>query len=84
MTKKETKQDKTLDQVLADIEKQFGKGSIMKLGENAHMEIETTSSGSIALDLALGVNLDQNQVVKLQLLFMQLQKYKKMEEEQHS
>ena len=56
MTKKETKHDKTLDQVLADIEKQFGKGSIMKLGENAHMEIETTSSGSLALDLALGVN----------------------------
>ena len=56
MAKKEIKQDKTLDQVLADIEKQFGKGSIMKLGENAHMEIETTSSGSLALDLALGVN----------------------------
>ncbi len=56
MAKKETKQDKTLDQVLADIEKQFGKGSIMKLGENNNMEVETTSSGSIALDLALGVN----------------------------
>ena len=56
MAKKEIKQDKTLDQELADIEKQFGKGSIMKLGENAHMEIETTSSGSLALDLALGVN----------------------------
>ena len=40
MAKKETKQDKTLDQVLADIEKQFGKGSIMKLGENNNMEIE--------------------------------------------
>ena len=46
--------DKTLDQVLAEIEKQFGKGSIMKLGENPHMEVETTSSGSITLDLALG------------------------------
>lgn len=56
MAKKETKQDKTLDQVLADIEKQFGKGSIMKLGENNNMEIEATSSGSFALDLALGVN----------------------------
>ncbi len=56
MAKKETKQDKTLDQVLADIEKQFGKGSIMKLGENNNMEIEATSSGSLALDLALGVN----------------------------
>ena len=55
MAKKETG-DKTLDQVLLDIEKQFGKGSIMKLGENAHMEVETTSSGSISLDLALGVN----------------------------
>ena len=56
MAKKETKSDKTLDQVLADIEKQFGKGSIMKLGENNNMEVETTSSGSLALDLALGVN----------------------------
>ena len=56
MAKKETKQDKTLNQVLADIEKQFGKGSIMKLGENNNMEIEATSSGSLALDLALGVN----------------------------
>ncbi len=56
MAKKETKQDKTLDQVLADIEKQFGKGSIMKLGENNNMEVEATSSGSLALDLALGVN----------------------------
>ena len=47
--------DKALEQVLADIEKQFGKGSIMKLGGNEHMEIETTSSGSLGLDIALGV-----------------------------
>ena len=32
--------DKKLEQVLADIEKQFGKGSIMKLGESKHMEVE--------------------------------------------
>ena len=50
-----TDKDKTLDQVLADIEKQFGKGSIMKLGESKHMEVEVVSSGSLALDLALGV-----------------------------
>ena len=57
MAKKEIKtNDKTLDQVLADIEKQFGKGAIMKLGENNNMEVEVTSSGSLALDLALGVN----------------------------
>ena len=54
--KTETKKDTTLDQVLADIEKQFGKGSIMKLGESNTMEVESTSSGSLALDLALGVN----------------------------
>lgn len=52
-----TKSDKTkaLDQVMADIEKQFGKGSIMKLGENEHVDIDVCSSGSITLDIALGV-----------------------------
>lgn len=54
MTKKDT-HDKTLDQVLADIEKQFGKGAIMRLGENPHMEVETTPTGSLNLDIALGV-----------------------------
>ena len=47
--------DKTLDQVLADIEKQFGKGSVMKLGDNEHMEIDTIPSGSLSLDIALGI-----------------------------
>ncbi len=50
-----TDKDKTLEQVLADIEKQFGKGSIMKLGESKHMEVEVVSSGSLSLDIALGV-----------------------------
>ncbi len=48
-------EDKILNQVLLDIEKQFGKGSIMKLGSDSHMNIETTPTGSIALDIALGV-----------------------------
>lgn len=52
---KSDEKDKTLEQVLSDIEKQFGKGSIMKLGDNSHMEIETCSSGSLSLDIALGV-----------------------------
>lgn len=56
MAKNIKENDKTLEQVLKDIEKQFGKGSIMKLGENSNMEVEVTSSGSLALDLALGVN----------------------------
>mgnify|MGYP004555263185 FL=1 len=52
----ETKdKDKALEQVLADIEKQFGKGAIMKLGSSEHMEIDVTSTGSLSLDVALGV-----------------------------
>ena len=54
-TKDIKEKDRALEQVLADIEKQFGKGAIMKLGENSHMEIDTTSSGSLTLDIALGV-----------------------------
>ena len=52
---KMTDKDKTLEQVLSDIEKQFGKGSIMRLGESKHMEVDVCSSGSISLDIALGV-----------------------------
>ena len=47
--------DKTLDQVLQDIEKQFGKGSIMKLGSNEKRQIDVIPSGSIALDMILGI-----------------------------
>lgn len=47
--------DKTLDQVLADIEKQFGKGSVMKLGDNEHQHVEVIPSGSLSLDIALGI-----------------------------
>ena len=49
------KDDKTLDQVLLDIEKQFGKGAVMKLGSNEHRDIEVISSGSLSLDIALGI-----------------------------
>ena len=55
MAKSEVNTDKTLEQVLNDIEKQFGKGSIMKLGDNRHMEIDRSPSGSLALDIALGI-----------------------------
>ncbi len=44
-----------LDMALRQIEKQFGKGSIMKLGENAQLQVETSSSGVLALDIALGI-----------------------------
>ncbi len=56
MKSKDTKNsDKALEQVLKDIEKQFGAGAIMKLGADEHIKIDVTSSGSIALDIALGV-----------------------------
>jgi recombination protein RecA len=44
-----------LEMALRQIEKQFGKGSIMKLGEHAGMQVETVPSGSLALDIALGI-----------------------------
>ncbi len=52
---KTTENDKTLEQVLIDIEKQFGKGSVMRLGDTKRAEIGVIPSGSISLDIALGV-----------------------------
>ena len=52
---KNVEKDKALAQVLADIEKQFGKGAIMKLGDQEKVEIEVVPSGSLSLDIALGV-----------------------------
>ena len=46
---------KALEMALSQIEKQFGKGSIMKLGEDAKLVLETISTGSIDLDIALGI-----------------------------
>ena len=50
-----TTNDKTLDQVLLDIEKRFGKGAVMKLGEENHRTIYVIPSGSLSLDIALGI-----------------------------
>src|SRR3954467_12885366 len=46
---------KALDAALSQIERAFGKGSIMKLGSDAHQEVEVISTGSLGLDLALGI-----------------------------
>jgi recombination protein RecA len=46
---------KALDMALSQIEKQFGKGSIMKLGEDSKLDIETIPTGCLALDVAIGV-----------------------------
>ena len=47
--------EKALDVALAAIDKQFGKGSIMRMGEKTSMGIEAIQTGALSLDLALGV-----------------------------
>ena len=47
--------DKALDAALSQIEKAFGKGSIMRLGQNTNIDIEAISTGSLGIDIALGI-----------------------------
>lgn len=49
------KRDKILDDALKQIEKQFGKGSIMRLGDRSNVDVDAISSGSLSLDAALGI-----------------------------
>lgn len=57
---------KALEMALSQIEKQFGKGSIMRLGESAHMNVEVIPTGSLELDIALGVGgLPRGRVVEI-------------------
>ena len=51
-TKKDV--DASLEKVLQDLEKQFGKGAVMRLGDNTHAKVEVVSTGSLSLDIALG------------------------------
>ena len=50
-----TDRDKALDMALAQIDKQYGKGSIMRMGEKTTMAIESVPTGALSLDLALGI-----------------------------
>ena len=52
---KETKKDSNLEETLKLIEKNFGKGSIMKLGERPRVDVDVIPSGSLLIDAALGV-----------------------------
>ncbi len=58
--------DKSLDMALGQIEKQFGKGAIMRLGERGHVGIEAIPTGALALDLALGIGgLPRGRIVEI-------------------
>jgi recombination protein RecA len=56
---------KALGLALETIEKQFGRGSIMKLGETKHTKVETTSTGTLGLDLALGGGIPRGRVIEI-------------------
>ena len=61
-----TEREKQLEQTIAQIEKQFGKGSIMKLGENANQKIDVVSTGCLTLDMALGIGgLPRGRIVEI-------------------
>ena len=58
--------DKALEMALANIDKQFGKGSVMRMGETTNMGIDAISTGALSLDLALGIGgLPRGRVVEI-------------------
>jgi recombination protein RecA len=64
--KKDIDKEKALDAALSQIERNFGKGSIMKLGQNDALDIAAISTGSLGLDIALGIGgLPQGRVVEI-------------------
>lgn len=63
--KANAEKQKALSLVLGQIERNFGKGSIMRLGDATRMRVETVSSGALTLDLALGGGLPKGRVVEI-------------------
>jgi len=58
--------DKALEAAMSQIDKHFGKGSIMRMGEKTHMDIESVPTGALALDLALGIGgLPRGRIVEI-------------------
>ena len=63
---KNTEKAAALETALAQIEKQFGKGAVMRLGQNQAMQVEAISTGSLSLDLALGIGgLPRGRIVEI-------------------
>ena len=58
--------NKALETAISQIEKQFGKGAVMRLGENKHMAVDHISTGSLSLDIALGIGgLPRGRIVEI-------------------
>ena len=58
--------NKALETAISQIEKQFGKGAVMRLGENTHMTVDHISTGSLSLDIALGIGgLPRGRIVEI-------------------
>src|SRR3989344_1269148 len=67
MVTNKNKEEKTkdIDSLLESLQSRFGEGAIMKLGDHKHIKIETVSSGSFSLDLALGGGLPKGRVAEI-------------------
>ena len=64
-TTESKEKDKALNLVLGQIERNFGRGSIMRLGDASRMKVETISTGALTLDLALGGGYPKGRVVEV-------------------
>lgn len=65
LSKRRNEGSKKIAEAVSQIEKQFGKGTIMKMGDSSSVEVERTSSGSISLDIALGGGVPMGRIIEL-------------------
>ena len=56
--------DAALDKALGDITKRFGEGTVMRLGEAHHMVVDAIPTGSLSLDIALGVSISFHPMIR--------------------
>ena len=62
----QSERKKALDAAMAQIEKQFGQGAVMRLGDQTHIDIETIPTGALTLDIALGIGgLPRGRIVEI-------------------
>ncbi|MBP5775702.1 MAG: DNA recombination/repair protein RecA, partial [Clostridiales bacterium] len=62
----QSERKKALDAAMAQIEKQFGQGAVMRLGDQTHIDLETIPTGALTLDIALGIGgLPRGRIVEI-------------------